>query len=521
MTAKAFKVLSLVAVANYSLVRANVVSRNTNPIRKVLGMLEDMRDELLKEQDSEKELFEKAMCACSTGADELTKVIDHSNSEISRLTAKIDSQSAAKSKLDSELIAHKADKASTEKSLAQATTVRNKEHAKFASSEQMLKFSLGQLNAAIPLIANSASSASFVQAINQDRASDLRRIVSVSSYLSAEDKDQVLGFLQGGTDAPSAGSQQIIGLLKAMRDEMAKDLQGMQTDEQSAVAAFVELKDGQLKHLGLLMDTISDKAKLSGEFALSLSQDNDALDDAKAELNDGSKYLQSLKSTCAQKEKDRDMRAKTRSEEISAISEAMTILSGDAQMETFSKTLRTPALVQQPNHRAFLQAHGVTKKVLPHVKNKALLLSQAKRPAGEISEHATQATKIVGHMIDNMVEVLHNDDVNDEHKKQWCHNETVSFAQLLEDKENHHAALEKKVEVLTNEIEQLKADIKALEEEAAELRNRIKYYRSQEEEIAEAKKAKAKKREGCSSGQSKKDQGSFGPEETEGGNCKS
>merc|ERR1719160_33483 len=212
--------------------------------------------------------------------------------------------------------------------------------------------------------------------MRQDRASDLRRIVSVTSYISAEEKDQVLGFLQGGTDAPSAGSQQIIGVLKAMRDEMAKDLKGMQTDEQNAAAAFAELKEGQLKHLGELMETISDKAKQSGELALSLSQDNDALDDAKTELSDGSKYLASLKSTCAQKEKDRDMRAKTRTEEIAAISEAMKILSGDAQMETFSKTLRKSALAQQPNYGAFLQAHGFTKKALPHVQNKALLLSQ-------------------------------------------------------------------------------------------------------------------------------------------------
>merc|ERR1719160_1193530 len=130
--------------------------------------------------------------------------------------------------------------------------------------------------------------------MRQDRASDLRRIVSVTSYISAEEKDQVLGFLQGGTDAPSAGSQQIIGVLKAMRDEMAKDLKGMQTDESNSAAAFAELKEGQLKHLGVLMSTISDEEKQSADLTLSLSQDSDALDDAKTELSDGTKYLESL-----------------------------------------------------------------------------------------------------------------------------------------------------------------------------------------------------------------------------------
>merc|ERR1719160_1845412 len=117
----AFKALLLVAVIRYSLVEANVLVKNTNPIRKVLAMLGDMREELLKEKDVEKDLFEKAMCACSTGEADLTKVIDHSNAEIARLTPKIDSDTAAKAKLDSAIAAHNADKTATENALAQAT----------------------------------------------------------------------------------------------------------------------------------------------------------------------------------------------------------------------------------------------------------------------------------------------------------------------------------------------------------------------------------------------------------------
>merc|ERR1719420_481229 len=135
----------------------------------------------------------------------------------------------------------------------------------------------------------------------------------------------------------------------------------MQADEANSAAAFAELKKGQLKHLGVLMETIADKEKLSGELALSLAQDSDAVEDAKSELSAGTKYLETLKSPCSQKAKDRDTRAKTRTEEIAAISEAINILSGDAEMETFSKTLRKSALAQQPNRGAFFQAQGFTK----------------------------------------------------------------------------------------------------------------------------------------------------------------
>merc|ERR1719326_1257558 len=441
-------------------------SKNYNPIRKVLGMLKDMQAEL------EKELFEKAMCACSTSEDELNKVITHSTSEISRLTAKVAADTAQKTKLESELSAHNTDKKETESALAQATALRDKEHAKFVESEKMLKFSISQLDGAIPMIENSGSAAAFLQGMNKrsrDAVSNLRRIVSVTQYLSADSKDTVLGFLQDSENnqGVSAGSQQIIGVLKAMHDEMSKDLKNMQAEETDAHNAFNEMKAAQLKHLGVVVKTIAEKEKLVGELTLTISQDSDALEDAQTELEDATKYLKQLKATCAQKAADRDMCAKTRSDEIAAISEAITILSGDEQMETFAKHL-TPA-----HKGSFLQAKTVLKKALPHGKKQRLALVQVQRPPpgvqpdlpGVDNDHHTMATKVVSFMIDNMVEVLHDEDVGDEHKKEFCANETASFTQLQADKEAHYEALEKKIAELESEIEQLIADIKALEEQ--------------------------------------------------------
>merc|ERR1719310_2566992 len=67
-------------------------------------------------------------------------------------------------------------------------------------------------------------------------------------------------------------------------------------------------------------------------------------------------------------------------------------------------------------------------------------------------------------MIDNMVEVLHNDDVEDEHKKDWCFNETASFTQLQEDKIALDEQLNATIDKLTGDIDELSADIKVLEE---------------------------------------------------------
>jgi len=66
-------------------------------------------------------------------------------------------------------------------------------------------------------------------------------------------------------------------------------------------------------------------------------------------------------------------------------------------------------------------------------------------------------------MVNEMVEVLHDDDVNDEHKKEFCVNETTTFTQINDEKLALKDELEKSIEVMTTDLEQLKADIKQLE----------------------------------------------------------
>merc|ERR1719453_1817409 len=74
-----------------------------NPIRKIVGMLQDMQKELEHEADNEAELFEKAMCTCESGEKSLTNVIETSAAETDRLTNKIEEETAESDSLAEEL----------------------------------------------------------------------------------------------------------------------------------------------------------------------------------------------------------------------------------------------------------------------------------------------------------------------------------------------------------------------------------------------------------------------------------
>merc|ERR1719235_2785978 len=197
------------SVKSYSFLSTKTKTESSaSPIHKIIGMLQDMQSELEKEKETEADVFKEAMCICQTGEENLKKVIDHSNVEIPRLTSLIEKESAEDSKLKSEVEAHTKDKAQTESALEQSAALLAKEHAAFVESDKMQKFSISQLDQAIPMIEGKASAAAFLQS-SPNHGANLRRLVSVTQYLNPDQKDTVLGFLDTGSGEPSAGSAQM------------------------------------------------------------------------------------------------------------------------------------------------------------------------------------------------------------------------------------------------------------------------------------------------------------------------
>jgi len=165
---------------------------------------------------------------------------------------------------------------------------------------------------------------------------------------------------------------------------------------------------------------------------LELSEGNHALEDAKEELENAQKFKATMKEQCASMEEQKAAREKARAEEIKAISEAIEILNDDDALEVFSKAKGGAALVQQPKvtYDALLQLTNKheTKRVAAH--HLVLLATNQKThrevaaPAPASGGSGDPAEKLVVHMIDGMVGVMHDEDVGDEHKKAWCANET-------------------------------------------------------------------------------------------------
>merc|ERR1719387_3483684 len=419
-------------------------------------MLEDMGRELEREMDEEKELFEKALCACKVANDDLTKTISDATAAISHLTAKITEETAEDSALKEELKEHKANKADVENDLDKATKLREKEAKKFTEQYSMNEYSLNALNKAIPALEHGASSSALMQ---QEDSPQLRRIIEVSRYLSADNRDSVLAFMDdglGGSSIAPPASSEVVGILKSMRDHMAADMKQMKKDEEVAAVGYKDLKTAKDEELSVANSAIAVKEKRTGELAVSISESKDTLEDNQDELALAQKYLEVVTEACGKKEKEREMRAKMRTEELTAISEAISILNEDDSLDVFKKAVPSASLIKARSKTydaALLQSVGSNKLAQDLAKAQNIVVGLVKKhPSnahlglllntlntevrkGMRAPEAGGAKDVITGMIDGMVHVLHDQEIEDSHKKEFCANETEKGDALKQSKQ--------------------------------------------------------------------------------------
>merc|ERR1719443_2816924 len=244
------------------------------------------------------------------------------------------------------------------------------------------------------------------------------------------DRRDALAFLeQSGDYVPQSG--QIVGILKAMKDEMEASLKEAIADEEKAVAGFADLKASKEKEVSMATEAIETKTARAGELAVSVVQSKDALEDTTEEVADTEKFIAQLDSQCATKEKEWAERCKMRAMEVEAVSEAIAILNDDDALDVFKKAI--PSSLIQDRQVGFLQrADG---KASAAHKAQAILAGVAHKyksaPLKLLLYTLNSKLKLkslggfdeVMKMIDEMVTLLGKQQKEDDKQKVWCEDE--------------------------------------------------------------------------------------------------
>jgi len=438
-------------------------SFSANPIRRVVSMLQMMAKKVESEGEKEKDLYDKFMCYCKTSKGDLQTAISANTAKVPALQSDIEAAEAQLATTKEELEQHKTDRDAAKSKMAQATAMREKDHAAFLKESGDLKMNIDALNKAIPAI-ETGMAGGFLQT----NAAALIHKVAVTDYqLNDFDRDALTAFLEGSTAgeeeyAPKSG--QILGILKQMKDEMDKYLNGAISREEASLKTYDELMAAMTKEVDAHTANIEKKSIMVGELSVNIATMKNDLTDSEEALIEDQKFLADMDKTCALKTKEWDERCKTRSEELLAIRETIKILNDDDAMDLFKKTLPSPSLLQ-----IRMSADAVRRRALEVLR--AMGRDRHKRPMEldfvelALGSNKVDFTKVIK-MIDDMVVHLAKEQTDDDDKKEYCQTQ-------LDTTEDKAKELQHSIDDLDTTIAEQEETIKALEEEIKTLTDSI------------------------------------------------
>jgi len=462
MVSKALTTL-LIAVA-LAPIRADTTDANSNPVRRVVSLLQGMAKKVAAEGAKEEELYDKFMCYCKTSGGDLQAGISASTAKVPSLQSDIEESTSSLKQTKLDLKSHQEDRAAAKAAMSEAETQRSTENVKYVAEADEYKGYISALDGAIPAITKGMSGA-FIQS---QVGLALRKAVASSEQATDYDKDIVTSFLSGSAGSsngyvPKGG--EIVGILRTMNTDFKKSLKEVEDEEAGQVKTFGELMAAKNKQVLALTANIEKKSVLVGELQVSIVMMKNDLTETEAGLIADQKFAADLGKSCDTKKAEMDERVKTRGDELLAIQETIKILNDDDALELFKKTLPSSSLLQVETN-----SKKVAAKVLRMVKKLRASVTgpqpQLDLLAMALSGHGVDFSKVIK-MIDDMVSLLKSEQVDDDSKKEYCELQ-------LDRAEDKAKELQGKVEDLTTSIEEKEALIKTSIEEIKVLADGIK-----------------------------------------------
>jgi chromosome segregation ATPase len=409
------------------------------------------------------------MCYCDGNTEGMSKAVEEAGQKITELKSKLEAEKAEKAQLDQELVQHKLDRESAKADLEQSTMLREKEHAEYVEATGDAESNVAALTGAIDALAKGMGA--FLQAPRNPR---LARVVRASEAVDDYDKQNLLALLEGKSANPfgdyGAQSGEIVGMLKAMKDEMDKDLKGAVSAEEEAQKGFEELAAAKKSEIAAASEAIESKTVRSGNLAVSVTTTADDIEDTTSEMAETEAFVANLASTCAAKKKEWAERCAMRAEEISAVSQAIKILNDDDALDLFKKTLS----LSQSSIR-FLQTSATQAYALRASKALAAVASKDSKHAPQLAliqfalkAKAVDFSKILA-QIDGMVKVLGEEQKTDDETKAFCDKEISAKDAEKADTEEAIAQSTAAIEEMTEESATLASEIASLQKEIKDL----------------------------------------------------
>jgi len=125
------------------------ITMGVNPIRRVVNLLNKMKEQVELEGKKDKVLHEKYMCYCKSGIEQLEASVEEATNKVPQLEASVKEAVAQKAQLDEDIKTHKQDRADAREAIAKGKSLREKEEAAYAKESSETKTNIKALGKAL------------------------------------------------------------------------------------------------------------------------------------------------------------------------------------------------------------------------------------------------------------------------------------------------------------------------------------------------------------------------------------
>uniref|UniRef100_A0A7S0FX24 Uncharacterized protein n=1 Tax=Pyrodinium bahamense TaxID=73915 RepID=A0A7S0FX24_9DINO len=470
------------------------------PVSKVVTLLRDMQKQLEKETDADEEVYEKMKCWCETNDREKSQAIQDAEARINDLRTVIETSTANSARLKQELASHEDDLRKSQDSLDSATALREKQLADFNAEEKDMLQSIQALDAAIVVISRHHAGVVLLDdgalssALDTAGAQIQMHLSLLSGTITPHQRRLILSLRQAPTfrQAYQPQSGEIFGILKEMKATFEANLAETQQEEASNRKAYTDLRAAKEEEIRATQAALEQKQTQLAEADGKKAHAKQDLEDTQKSFSADDTFLMNLKDKCAATEQEYASRKKMRDDEISAVTQAISILSSDEAHDMFSRTFN-PSLFVQRTQVASLARGGSKHAAARKLQGSALALLSAaaaksrdpRLAALALSAKADPLAEVKA-AIDKLIAELEAERKEEAEKRDECTQrshqnelETERFKRDTSDLRSHAdglkvqiSDLEDAVRILTKDVKELQLQLKRRGEDR-ELENRV------------------------------------------------
>jgi len=230
-----------------------------NPIEKVVQLMDDLTAKITKEGQVEAKAFKEFVEWCDDAASNAKFAQKTASAQQGKLEATIDQATADKAVAVSQIEDLGKSIASSESELADATAIREKEHADFAAIESELVDTVDTLDRAIMMLEREMAKnpAMLQKTVNTANVKEMLQVLNVvisSAGVASNDRQKLVALVQdqqtdddddlGAPDAAAYKSQSssIVDILEDMKEKAEAELAEARKSEGGAAHNFAMLK---------------------------------------------------------------------------------------------------------------------------------------------------------------------------------------------------------------------------------------------------------------------------------------